>query len=145
MTPLCVLIVEDSADDAILVIHELRRAGYDVTSERVQTAAEMEAALDRDDPWDVVISDFSLPGFSGLDALLLLRERALDLPFVLVSGQIGEETAVEAMRAGAHDYVMKDNLARLAPAVERELREAENRRKRHRAEETLRLQGAALA
>jgi PAS domain S-box-containing protein len=131
-----VLIVEDQEDDALLLLRVLRGAGYDLTCERVDTAAVLEAALDRQ-PWDIIIADYTLPEFNGLAALALVKERGLDLPFIVVSGSIGEDIAVAAMKAGAHDYIMKNNLARLLPAVERELREAEVRRARKRAEETL--------
>ena len=131
-----ILMVEDSENDALLTVLELRRSGYAVTFERVDTAAAMQAALRRG-PWDVVISDFAMPRFSGPAALQLLTVSGLDLPFIIVSGAIGEDVAVEAMRSGAHDYLMKGKLARLAPAVERELREAEVRRERRRAEENL--------
>jgi PAS domain S-box-containing protein len=131
-----VLIVEDREDDALLLLRALRRAGYDPMSERVDTAEAMNAALDRQ-PWDIVIADYALPEFSGLAALALVRARGLDLPFVLVSGSIGEDIAVAAMKSGAQDYIMKNNLTRLIPAVERELREAEVRQARKRAEETL--------
>ncbi|MGH7823282.1 MAG: response regulator [Candidatus Binatia bacterium] len=135
--PLRVLIVEDSPDDAELVVRALRRGGYDPSCERVYTRETMKAALEGR-PWDVVISDYSMPGFDGPAALTLLQEKGLDLPFILVSGTVGEETAVAAMKAGAHDYLMKDNLARLAPAVERELREAEVRRQRRQEERKFR-------
>jgi len=134
--PLRVLIAEDSEDDALLVVREFERGGYDVTFERVETAEAMNAALDAKE-WDVVLADYAMPQFSGLDALKLLQESGHDLPFIIVSGTIGEETAVAAMKAGAHDYLMKDNLARLAVAVERELQDAEVRRERKRAEEEL--------
>ena len=136
-TPLRVLIVEDSEDDAILGLHELRRAGYALTSERVDTPQAMNAALDQQ-TWDIVLSDYAMPRFSMPAALAMVREKGLDLPFIIVSGAIGAEAAVAAMRAGAHDYVMKADLARLTPAVERELREAEMRRERERMEEALR-------
>jgi len=136
-TPLRVLIVEDSADDAKLLLRELKRGGYAVTSERVDTAKDMRAALKKSE-WDIVISDHQMPRFDSLAALKLVREQELDLPFIIVSGSIGEDVAVEAMKAGAHDYVMKDKLARLLPAIKRELREAEVRRKRRRAEKALR-------
>ncbi|HVP13005.1 MAG TPA: hybrid sensor histidine kinase/response regulator [Phycisphaerae bacterium] len=135
--PLNALIIEDSEDDAILTVRELRHGGFDVVSERVDTAAAMEAALARR-PWDVVIADYAMPHFSGLDALKVLRESGQDLPFIIVSGTIGEDIAVEAMQNGAHDYLMKGKLARLFPAVERELREAEERRQRRQAEQDLR-------
>lgn len=131
------LFVEDSNDDAELLILELRRGGYDLAWERVETASDLRAALDRGG-WELVLADFSLPSFSGLDALALIRERGLDVPFILISGSIGEDTAVAAMKAGAHDYIMKGNLARLVPAVTRELREAADRRERRLAEENLR-------
>ena len=124
--PLRVLMVEDSEDDALLVLRELRAAGYDLTHERVDTAAALEAALDRH-PWDLVIGDYSMPHFSGTAALAMLRQRGLDVPYICVSGTITEELAVAAMKAGAHDYVTKGQLKRLLPAIERELREAQGR------------------
>ena len=124
--PLRVLVVEDSADDAILLIRALRDGGYELTWEQVETAVMMSAALEGK-AWDLVISDYVLPQFSALDALQLLQERQLDLPFFVVSGHISEETAAAAMKAGARDYLMKDNLTRLIPAIERELRDARNR------------------
>src|SRR5688500_5916385 len=134
--PLRVLIVEDLEDDALLLLRVLRRAGYDLTSERVDTIAAFSRALERQ-AWDVIIADYSLPEFNGLSTLALMKARGLDLPFIIVSGNIGEDIAVAAMKAGAHDYIMKNNLARLLPAIERELREAEVRRARKRAEDTL--------
>ncbi len=136
-TPLRVLIVEDSKDDAFLLVRALRRGGYEPTFERVDTPAAMTTALNQQ-TWDIVISDYSMPYFSGLAALKLLKESGLDLPFIILSGAIGEETAVEAMKTGAHDYIMKDNLARLIPAIERELREVEVRREHGMAEKALR-------
>ena len=135
--PLRVLIVEDVENDALLVIRELERGGYDVTPERVDTAEGMTAALDGKE-LDVVIADHSMPHFSGPDALNVLRESGLDLPFIIVSGSIGEDAAVECMKAGAHDYLMKGNLTRLAAAIERELRDAAVRRVRKRAQEDVR-------
>ncbi len=129
-----ILIVEDSEDDALLLLVQLRKSGYQPDFMRVETRESMLTALDQR-TWDVVTSDYVMPRFSGLHALSVLRESGLDLPFIIVSGNIGEDVAVEAMRAGAHDYVLKGNLARLAPAIERELREAETRRARKRAEE----------
>lgn len=127
--PLRALLVEDFEDDALLVVRQLRDGGYDVKWERVETAEAMRAALDRQ-PWDIVICDYKMPHFNGLAALKLLQAGGLDLPFIIVSGTIGEELAVEAMKAGANDYLMKGGLARLVPAVERELREAVGRRER---------------
>lgn len=122
-TPLQVLVVEDSAEDTELLLAELRRGGYDPTYERVQTADALSAALDSQ-PWDIVLADYSMPGFNGARALRLVRDRGLDIPFLFVSGTIGEDTAVEAMRAGANDYIIKGHLKRLLPAIERELRDA---------------------
>jgi PAS domain S-box-containing protein len=133
--PLRALIVEDSEDHALLLRHELQRGGYELAYERVDTLAAMKTALKQS--WDLILSDYNMPGFSGLDALKLAQKKIPDVPFILVSGQIGEDKAVDAMKAGADDYVLKDNLKRLIPAVERELREAENRRARRKTEEEL--------
>jgi PAS domain S-box-containing protein len=127
------LLVEDSEDDAELVIRVLRRGGTELTYQRIETREAMEAAL-QTERWDIVIADYSMPHFSGLAALQLLREKEPDLPFILISGTVGEEVAVKAMQAGAQDYVLKDNLTRLQHAVEREQREAEVRRERRSAE-----------
>ncbi len=127
------LLVEDSEDDADLLIRELRRGGYDPIFERVETSAAMQTAL-HERPWDLILADYTLPTFTAPDALDILKESGLDLPFVVVSGTIGEETAVEILIAGAHDFVLKDNLNRLIPAIKRELREAEIRRERIRIE-----------
>jgi two-component system, cell cycle sensor histidine kinase and response regulator CckA len=132
-----VLLAEDSPADAKLVIVALRKEWPSVKVERVETAKAMRAAL-APDRWDLVISDWSMPNFSAPAALAILKETGLDLPFIIVSGTIGEEIAVEAMRAGAQDYVLKDKLARLVPAVERELREFKERAARRRAEDALR-------
>jgi hypothetical protein len=123
------LLVEDSEDDALLLVRELTRAGFTPAAERVDSRAAMVAALDRQS-WDLIIGDYSMPHFGGADALALVRKRGLDVPFVIVSGTIGEERAVAAMKAGASDYVPKDNLKRLVPVIERELREAAGRRDR---------------
>jgi serine phosphatase RsbU (regulator of sigma subunit) len=133
-----ILIVEDSEEDTELLLHELRRAAYEPAFERVDTPAAMNAALDHQN-WDLVVADFSMPQFNALAALELLNKKGLDLPFIIVSGTIGEELAVSAMKNGARDYIMKGNLRRLVPAVERELSEAVQRRERKRAEETLRI------
>lgn len=135
--PLRILIVEDSEDDALLLLRHLAHAGYDPVSLRVETADHMAAALGRQE-WDLVISDFTMPQFDATEALCLLQDTGRDLPFIIVSGSIGEDTAVAAMKAGAHDYIMKNNLSRLAPAIERELREAEVRRERKQVESQLR-------
>ncbi len=133
-----VLQVEDSESDAALIVRLLERAGYNVQAERVEDAAAMRAALSST-TWDVIIADYHLPGFDAPAALQTLHESGLDLPFLVVSGAMGEEVAVAMMKAGAHDYLNKDSLARLAPAVGREIREAQVRRERRRAEEKLRL------
>ena len=132
-TSLRLLIVEDFEDDALLTVRELRRAGYDVEFERVETAAAMAAALNQR-TWDLVIADYSLPQFSGTAALELLTSTGLDIPFLIISGSIGDDVAVEVMKSGAHDYMLKGNLKRLAPSVERELRDAEVRRQRRHTE-----------
>jgi diguanylate cyclase len=129
-TPLRLLQVEDTEDDAALVQLSLIRAGYDVTARRVDSADSLRYELDNCE-WDIVIADYTMPGFSGTKALAIVRAEHPDLPFIFVSGTIGEDTAVEAMKTGAHDYIMKGNLKRLAPAVARELREAAVRRERH--------------
>ena len=134
--PLRLLLVEDSEEDASLLIREILRNGFDLISERVETPEAMLAALEGAPP-DLVISDYVMPRFSGLAALKLIQEKGLDLPFIIVSGKIGEDLAVEAMKAGAHDYLLKDNLSRLVPAIRRELHEAEVRRERKQAEEAL--------
>jgi PAS domain S-box-containing protein len=141
--PIRVLIVEDAEPDARLMVRELRRADYEPTWERVETPEAMRAALERQ-PWDVILSDYKMPHFSGPAALALLQEMDLDLPFIIVSGTIGEETAVDAMHAGAHDYLLKNNLARLGPSIAREMREAEVRCARRQAEADLQLLNRGL-
>jgi two-component system cell cycle sensor histidine kinase/response regulator CckA len=133
-TPLRVLVVEDSEDDAALLVRELRRGGYEVSHERVETAPAMTAALDKQE-WDLVVSDHSMPHFSGSAALRLLRGKESELPFIFISGTMGEEAAVAALKDGAQDYLMKNNLTRLVPAVQRELREATERREHKRLEQ----------
>jgi diguanylate cyclase (GGDEF)-like protein len=128
------LLIEDSSDDAALVTRSLTLAGYDVSARQVYTEESLRAALG-ERTWDLAIADFTMPSFTGTAALAIVRESGIDLPFIFVSGTIGEHVAVAAMKQGAHDYIMKGNLARLAPAVERELREAEVRRERRRANE----------
>jgi len=142
--PLRVLMVEDSESDAGLIVRRLQGAGYDLVHERVETVDEMRTALAQPD-WDIVLADYNMPRFSASAALETLKASGRDLPFIIVSGTIGEEKAVAMMKAGAHDYVMKHNLARLVPAVARELGEAEGRRERRRAEEALLQSEAALS
>ena len=133
---LSLLLVEDNQDDAALLERHLRRNGFDLQTIRVETSEEMQAALLNGAP-DLIIADYNLPTFSGPAALSLSRSSGFDLPFIMMSGAISEETAVESMRAGAQDYVTKQNLARLVPVVERELREAATRRSRVAAEQAL--------
>jgi signal transduction histidine kinase len=134
--PLRLLLAEDSEDDEALVLRALRAGGYQVEHRRVDSAREMSEALDAG-PWDVVLSDYHMPGFSAPDAFRLLEARGLDIPFILISGTVGEEAAVEAMRLGIHDYLLKGNLIRLVPAIEREMREAALRAERRRMQEEL--------
>lgn len=131
-----ILLVEDSEDDAALTLRALSRGGFETTSRRVYSEQGLRDAL-RDDRWDAVLADFRMPGFTGLDALAIVRATGLDVPFILVSGTVGEEMAVAAMKAGAHDYIMKKSLARLAPALERELKEAHIRAANRRSGEEL--------
>jgi two-component system, cell cycle sensor histidine kinase and response regulator CckA len=135
--PLRILMVEDSPEDAELTLRELRRGGFDPASLCVQTRGSLAAALE-DRTWDIVLSDYTLPGFSGTEALAMVRSRNIDVPFIFISGTISEEDAVAAMRAGAQDYFSKEKLKRLVPAIERELREAATRRQRMELEERLR-------
>ncbi len=141
--PLSVLLIEDSEDDALLLMRELRRSGYDPEVKRVETPEAMEKAL-KNGSWNIIISDYVLPRFNGIAALTILKNSGLDIPFIIMSGKIGEEVAVDAMKAGAHDYVMKDNMRRLGQAVVRELREAAVRRERKAAEEALKAYTARL-
>jgi len=135
--PLKVLIVEDSEEDADLIVLELKRGGYDPRCRRVDEAQTLRSALDEDE-WDLVLSDYSMPRFSLPEALDIVRQKSADLPFVIVSATIGEEAAVEAMKAGAHDYILKHRLSRLVPAIRRELHESAVRRERRQLEEQLR-------
>lgn len=132
--PVRLLIIEDNEDDTLLEVDEIRNAGHQIVYERIDTPAALRKALQSKE-WDCIISDYSMPGFSGLEALQILKESDKDIPFILISGAIGEEIAVNAMKSGAHDYIMKSNLNRLVPALERELREAENRMQKKQAED----------
>jgi len=137
LTPLRILMVEDSEDDALLLIRTLKKSGYDPAVERVQTAEDMTLAL-MYRPWDIVLCDYHLPGFSGTDAIALLMKMNLDIPLIIVSGAIGEETALDCIHRGAGDYIMKGNLARLGVAVGRELEKKDMRARRKQDEEALR-------
>ncbi|HUB07203.1 MAG TPA: response regulator [Myxococcales bacterium] len=134
--PLRVLVAEDNEDDYELLLRELGRTGCELQTLRVQTAADMTRALD-DRSWDIVFSDWSMPDFSALAALALVKGKQLDVPFIIVSGTVGEEIAVEALKSGAHDFLTKHHLPRLLPAVEREIREAKIRRERNKMQEQL--------
>jgi PAS domain S-box-containing protein len=135
--PLRVLMVEDSEDDVLLTVRALKKGGYDPVFARVEDAGAMRKALQKK-TWDIILCDYQMPQFNSLAAIALLKEAGIDIPLIIVSGAIGEETAVECMRLGARDYVMKDKLSRLVPSIERELKEAESRSKRRQAEKALR-------
>ncbi len=144
--PIKLLLVEDSDDDAQLILREIQRGGYEVKFERVETAEAMHSALTRES-WDLIISDYSLPQFNAPAALALLQDAGIDLPFIITSGTIGEETAVSALKAGAHDFLIKGNFARLIPAIQREMRDAKIRSEhiqRERELEAIAAVGAAL-
>lgn len=131
-----ILIVEDSEDDAVLMLRELVRGGFAPVHERVETAESFQAALSAR-RWDLIICDYRMPRFNALAALEIVKNSGLDLPFIIISGKIGEDLAVSAMKAGANDYLMKSNMSRLVPAIERELRDAQERRGRREAEDAL--------
>src|SRR5688500_352319 len=135
--PLKILVVEDSRDDAELLVRAVNKAGYEPAYSLVQNAAGMRAELDRQ-PWDLIISDYVIPGFGGIAALKVLQESGQEIPFIIVSGKIGEDVAVEALHSGANDYLLKDRLTRLGPAIDRALKEASQKRKRSQAEQALR-------
>jgi PAS domain S-box-containing protein len=133
--PLKVLIVEDSVDDTFFIVRELQRGGFNVDFERVETPAGMEAAL-RTHNWDLVISDYSMPLYGGAAALALYQQSGLDVPFILVSGTMGEDIAVEMLKAGAHHYVMKQNMRKLVPAIRQELNACAQRKVHRQIEAT---------
>ena len=132
-----VLIIEDSEDDTLLILRELGRGGYKPTYERVETESAMREALSSKE-WDLILSDYNMPRFSTPEALSILKESGIDVPFIIVSGATGEENAVQLMKEGAHDYVMKGHIQRLVPVIERELQEAEGRKSRRKAEDLYR-------
>ena len=144
MKALKTLIVEDSRDDAELLLRHLSNGGYEVQAKIVQTPEDLKAALFESE-WDIILSDYSMPNFTGLGALAVLKETELDIPIIIISGTIGEDVAVEAMVVGVDDYLMKDNLTRLAPAIERELENAATRRGQKKAEAALRRSEENLA
>ncbi|NJO03257.1 MAG: response regulator [Bacteroidia bacterium] len=141
--PICILLVEDSEDDALLISREFKRSGLKYIMDRVETEETLLSKLANQD-WDIVISDYNLPRFGGLMALQLVKQQDEDLPFILVSGKIGEELAVEIMKAGADDYIMKDNMTRLAPAVLRAINDAVIKHKHRAAEKKIRENEAHL-
>ncbi|HWC59160.1 MAG TPA: PAS domain S-box protein [Verrucomicrobiae bacterium] len=128
-----VLIIDDNEDDAILIARALEKDGFKLTYKRVDSAETLDAALD-EGTWDIVLSDYSMPAFDAVKALELCQSKAFEAPFIIVSGRIGEEIAVDLMKAGASDYVMKDDMPRLAPAINRELRAARDRKIRRQAQ-----------
>ena len=145
-----ILFIEDSEDDVLLILHQIKKGGYDIEHERVETAEGMKASL-KEKPWDIIFSDYQMPNFNGIEALTVLKESGTDIPLIVISGAIGEDIAVETMRNGAQDYIMKNNLQRLLPAVERELRESKIRTeqktlelKQKQVEARLHLQSLAL-
>jgi len=131
-----VLIVEDSEDDALLIVRQLKKGGYNPTYNQVDTAEAMSEAFEKQ-TWDVILCDNSMPGFSALDAFDLYKEKRLDLPFIIVSGAIVYENAVAIMEAGAHDYILKNDLAELAPAIDRALRKTKNRQEKNKADQLM--------
>jgi PAS domain S-box-containing protein len=133
--PYRVLIIEDSVEDAFFNLRALQRAGLEIQSERVETLPQLTNALETKS-WDFILSDYQLPGFNGLKALEMYKQRGLDIPFIVVSGMIGDDQAVKLIKAGAHDYVLKDNLAQLVPTVKREILAAEERWIRQRTHAT---------
>jgi PAS domain S-box-containing protein len=128
-----VLIIEDSENDVLLIIRELKKGGYNPVYERVETAVAMKKAL-QEKEWDIILCDYKMPNFSALSAIAALKKENINIPIIIVSGTIGEETAVECMRLGAHDYIMKTNMSRLCPAVDRELKEKKVRDKHKEVE-----------
>lgn len=130
------LLIEDSSDDELMVRRLLAKSGFNVIMERVQTAETLVDAMTQ--RWDFIIADYRMPSFTGIEALKIVRQQDIDVPFILISGEIGEDIAVQAMRDGAQDYLMKQNLTRLGPAVERELRESSHRREKRQFEQSLR-------
>ena len=135
--PLNVLMIEDSEDDALLLTRTLKKNGYEPKVERVQTARDMSRALENA-PWHIILCDYHMPAFSGVEAIDLLKKTGLDIPLIIVSGAIGEETALDCIHRGASDYIMKGNLTRLGMAVQRELEEKALRDHHRQDEEALR-------
>ncbi|MCK7472324.1 MAG: response regulator [Desulfomicrobium escambiense] len=139
-----VLIIEDSEDDAFLVLRALKKGGYNPVYERVETAAAMKKAL-KEKQWDIILCDYNLPKFNAPSAVAVLKEANIDIPLIVVTGNIGEEKAAECMRLGAKDYIMNDNLSRLCPAIARELEDAKVRNKQNHIENKLRREEAAFS
>ncbi len=138
------LLIEDSEDDAELILEAITSSGFEVTHKRVETKPDIASAVGSGQ-WDIILCDFAMPKVTAPEALKIVKDSERDIPFIVVSGSIGETVAVDLMKSGVNDYIMKDRLARLGPAIERELREAKNRRKRHFAEEELKKWAEHLA
>jgi DNA-binding NtrC family response regulator len=136
MNKLKALIIDDSTADVALLIRELQKNELEVDYLRVDTQKDLDAAITAGE-WDIILCDYIMPGFDGLQALEQIRNRGVDIPVIMISGQVGEDVAVDAMRAGASDYVMKSHLKRLVPAIQRELREAEDRRQQKKTQSEL--------
>src|SRR5664280_1089673 len=138
------LIIEDSEDDTLLLIRNLKKGGYNPVYERVETADAMKKAL-KEMQWDISLCDYKMPKFNAPSAIAVLKEANVDIPLIIISGTIGEDVGIECMRLGAHDYIMKDKLSRLCPAIARELEESEVRKKQRQADEALRESEQRLA
>ena len=138
MKKIFILIVDDSVDDYQLVVRQLKQAGFDIISKRIDNASEFESSLE-ENKWQVILCDYVIPGFGGMEALNIYKEKKVDIPFIIITGNINDQLAVAAMHEGAHDYLMKDNLDRLAPVIERELLEFNNRERASKAERNLEL------
>ncbi len=143
MIPLRVLYIEDNNDDAFIILRELKKGVYEVTCHLVETAGQFLSAL-AECKWDIILADYTVPGFGAMQALSILKDRNIDIPFIIISGTVDEEIAISAMKAGANNYIMKDRLARLLPTIERELSDLDARRERKRVEEEANLTSAKL-
>lgn len=143
MIPLRVLYIEDNNDDAFIILRELKKGAYEITCHLVETAGQFESAL-ADCKWDIILADYTVPGFGAMQALSILKSRNIDIPFIIISGTVDEEIAVSAMKAGANNYIMKDRLVRLLPTIERELRDLDARKERKRAQEEANLTNTKL-
>lgn len=143
MIPLRVLYIEDNNDDAFIILRELKKGVYEITCHLVETAGQFVSAL-TECKWDIILADYTVPGFGAMQALSILKDRNIDIPFIIISGTVDEEIAISAMKAGANNYIMKDRLVRLLPTIERELSDLDARRERKRAREEASLTSAKL-